>query len=670
MSEVVVELMLALALQENYTGIYCTPYPNDTDIQTVAGIDLNHADIAGFLPDELGLLCDLALLHLNSNHFCGILPHTLSNLTLLFELDLSNNRFVGPFPSVVMSLPSLKFLDLRFNEFEGPLPPELFNQNLDAIFINNNRLSSVIPSNLGSSTASVVEDVSHQLLLINTNLSGCFPYEVGWLYKLRVLDVSSNNLVGEIPYSIAGLAPLEQLNLAHNMMTGVVPLGVCELPNLLNFTFSYNYFVEEEGICGNLTSQGITYDDRRNCLPDKPLQRSKKECDPVIEHPVDCFEHPCLMGNEKSRAFFEMDRRCASFENDSITPSIRKRLNVLIDKSRHWYCYSSGFQEMEVRNGDEAFCVNLQNKVCNCRMWELSGVPCVHVVAGYLHIGKEVDEGVSFWYSQEAWFNAYQFSIKPVLGSKYWKRTNDVPSLPPLFRKMPGRPQKQRRKEADENNGTQVSRVGEHASRGGLGSRGGRGGRGGGNGGTDGGNGGRGGGIGGRGGGNGGRGGGNGGRGGRNGRRGGGNGGQSSKVETSTVTGPNDGFHTAEEEYQYQLDMEAFMEVMDQQEKLNQENVQRHNEQEQWEAQLENLNADVEHNPAADLPTQQSVVGNQTLDQSADDGKGKQIADVPVEEEASTVIPPKRRNSQKWMEMYYTEDGSNTENAFDVSNSD
>ncbi|PWA80758.1 Leucine-rich repeat-containing protein [Artemisia annua] len=295
----------------SYTGIYCAPYPNNTDIQTVAGIDLNHADIAGFLPDELGLLSDLALLHLNSNRFCGILPHTLSNLTLLFELDLSNNRFVGPFPSVVTSLTSLKYLDLRFNEFEGPLPPELFNQNLDAIFINNNRLSSVIPSNLGLSTASVVvfannnlggclppsianfANTMEELLLINTNLSGCLPYEVGWLYKLRVLDVSSNNLVGEIPYSIAGLAHLEQLNLGHNMMTGVVPLGVCELPNLLNFTFSYNYFVEEEGICGNLTSQGIIYDDRRNCLPDKPLQRSKKECDPVIEHPVDCFEHPC-----------------------------------------------------------------------------------------------------------------------------------------------------------------------------------------------------------------------------------------------------------------------------------------------------------------------------------------------------------------------------------------
>ncbi|KAJ0740042.1 putative leucine-rich repeat-containing, plant-type, leucine-rich repeat domain superfamily [Helianthus annuus] len=295
----------------SYTGVYCAPFPNDTDIITVAGIDLNHADIAGFLPNEIGLLSDLALIHLNSNRFCGILPQTLSNLSLLYELDLSNNRFVGPFPSVVLSLPNLKYLDLRYNEFEGAMPPELFNKSLDAIFINNNRLTSVIPSNLGLSTASVVvfannnlggcippsisnfANTMEELLLINTNISGCLPPEVGFLYKLRVLDVSSNKLVGEIPYSIAGLAHLEQLNIGHNMMSGVVPSGVCELPNLANFTFSYNFFFEEEGVCGNLTSRGMVSDDRRNCLLEKPLQRSKKECDAVLEHPVDCFEHPC-----------------------------------------------------------------------------------------------------------------------------------------------------------------------------------------------------------------------------------------------------------------------------------------------------------------------------------------------------------------------------------------
>ena len=136
----------------------------------------------------------------------------------------------------------------------------------------------------------------------NTNLTSCLPPEVGYLYKLRVLDVSHNKIVGPIPYSLSGLAHLEQLNLAHNLMTGIVPQGVCILPNLANFTFSYNFFCEEEGICMNLTSKGIKYDDRRNCLPEKPLQRSQKECNDTLEHPVDCFQE-CCVASEGGGAF-------------------------------------------------------------------------------------------------------------------------------------------------------------------------------------------------------------------------------------------------------------------------------------------------------------------------------------------------------------------------------
>ena len=117
----------------NYTGVYCAPLPSGRDrgALAVAGVDLNHGDIAGFLPPELGLLTDLALLHLNSNRFCGVLPTALRRLRLLHELDLSNNRFVGPFPDVVLDLPALRFLDLRFNDFEGAVPPCLFDRPLE-----------------------------------------------------------------------------------------------------------------------------------------------------------------------------------------------------------------------------------------------------------------------------------------------------------------------------------------------------------------------------------------------------------------------------------------------------------------------------------------------------------------------------------------------------------
>ncbi|GKC92250.1 hypothetical protein Tco_1157692 [Tanacetum coccineum] len=107
--------------------------------------------------------------------------------------------------------------------------------------------------------------------------------------------------------------------------------------------------------------------------------------------------------NSWSRAFFEMERRCAAFENgisesfnraimiprhkpiitmleeirlyimqrlvamnkvafsleDRITPSIRKRLEILKEKQREWTIFPSGFQELEIRKGDHSYGVNL-----------------------------------------------------------------------------------------------------------------------------------------------------------------------------------------------------------------------------------------------------------------------------------------------------------------------
>ncbi|KAJ0959735.1 hypothetical protein J5N97_000581 [Dioscorea zingiberensis] len=112
------------------------------------------------------------LFHINSNRFCGIIPHKFERLKLLFELDLSNNRFAGRFPDVVLRLPSLKFLDLRYNEFEGTVPKELFDKDLDAIFINDNRFVFDIPDNFGNSPVSVI-------VLANTRFHGCVPSSIG-----------------------------------------------------------------------------------------------------------------------------------------------------------------------------------------------------------------------------------------------------------------------------------------------------------------------------------------------------------------------------------------------------------------------------------------------------------------------------------------------------------
>ncbi|KAM0854401.1 hypothetical protein ACQ4PT_050453 [Festuca glaucescens] len=233
-----------------YNGVFCVPAPDDPSASVVASVDMNGADVAGHLPKEIGLMTDLAVLHLSSNRFCGIIPEEIKNMTQLYEFDASNNLFAGPFPDAVLRVPKLSYLDIRFNDFDGPIPPEQFLKPFDAIFLNNNRFTAGIPDTIGKSKASVIVLANNelggciprtigeaaatldQLILINNSLTGCLPMEAGLLSTTTVLDVSGNALTGSIPQTLSGLSKVEQLDLSHNKFTGQVPKGVCELPAL------------------------------------------------------------------------------------------------------------------------------------------------------------------------------------------------------------------------------------------------------------------------------------------------------------------------------------------------------------------------------------------------------------------------------------------------------
>ncbi|GKB59463.1 hypothetical protein Tco_0915649, partial [Tanacetum coccineum] len=69
---------------------------------------------------------------------------------------------------------------------------------------------------------------------------------------------------------------------------------------------------------------------------------------------------------------------------DTITPSIRKRLELLKEKQREWIVIPSGFQELEVRKDDQSYGVNLQHK--GTPMGILA-VTLMGILNGYTHDG-------------------------------------------------------------------------------------------------------------------------------------------------------------------------------------------------------------------------------------------------------------------------------------------
>ncbi|KAF2616970.1 hypothetical protein F2Q68_00038544 [Brassica cretica] len=288
-----------------YLGLECAIFPNTTD-KALASIQFNGYNFGGkklVLHNFLDKLNTVTIFHANSNNFLGSVPE-VTNLKYLFELDLSNNKLTGDFPASVLKAKNLTFLDLRFNTFSGCVPPQVFNLDLDVLFINNNNLVQKLPSNLGSITALYLTFANNrftgpipasignikflqEVLFLNNTLTGCLPYQIGKLNRATVFDVGFNQLTGLIPYSFGCLAKIEQLNLARNKFYGTIPEIVCELSSLKNLSLSYNYFTQAGPKCRELIKRSIL-DARMNCIIGLPNQKTAQECATFFMHRQTC----------------------------------------------------------------------------------------------------------------------------------------------------------------------------------------------------------------------------------------------------------------------------------------------------------------------------------------------------------------------------------------------
>lgn len=290
----------------HYKGFYCESPPDNKTAIAVASIDFNGFQLsAPTLDGFLDQLPDIALFHANSNNFAGTISSNIAKLPYLYELDISNNKYSGPFPAAVLGMNNLEFLDIRFNYFTGSVPPQIYSQNLDFLFINNNDFMIKLPDNIGSTRILFLTLANNkfigplprsffkafseltEVLLLNNQLTGCLPYEIGYLKEAMVFDVGDNQLTGQLPFSLACLEKMEQLNFANNLLFGMVPESVCELQNLVNFTLSDNYFTHAGPLCRFLIEKGVL-DVRNNCIPDLPFQRSVAECADFFAHPRFC----------------------------------------------------------------------------------------------------------------------------------------------------------------------------------------------------------------------------------------------------------------------------------------------------------------------------------------------------------------------------------------------
>ncbi|GJZ87367.1 hypothetical protein Tco_0658977 [Tanacetum coccineum] len=144
-------------------------------------------------------------------------------------------------------------------------------------------------------------------------------------------------------------------------------------------------------------------------------------------------------------------KECEKWEDD-MCPNIRKVLELHKRIQRKWSLIPSGWMQFEVRqgNGLDAFNVQLDNKTCSCRQWQLTGIPCPHSITAMYNVNMNPDDFVTDSFRLATYKKLYEFNIKPVKGIDQWRKIKHIPCLPPKERRMPGRPSIARKKDKSE----------------------------------------------------------------------------------------------------------------------------------------------------------------------------------------------------------------------------
>ncbi|XP_065858875.1 uncharacterized protein [Euphorbia lathyris] len=144
-----------------------------------------------------------------------------------------------------------------------------------------------------------------------------------------------------------------------------------------------------------------------------------------------------------------------------ICPAIQEQLEKLKIEARNCFCTAVGQDKYSVDCCDTTSVVDLGARTCSCRLWQLSGVPCKHVISAIYTNRERPESYVDRYFSKDVYLGEYSHVINPIPGPEEWVRT-ELPNIHPWVVKKPsGRPKKKRNRQADEpHNPFKVTRAG------------------------------------------------------------------------------------------------------------------------------------------------------------------------------------------------------------------
>ncbi|XP_044506443.1 uncharacterized protein LOC123226047 [Mangifera indica] len=138
-----------------------------------------------------------------------------------------------------------------------------------------------------------------------------------------------------------------------------------------------------------------------------------------------------------------------------LPPLVVKKLNKSIETARNVSISYAGLQEFEVidMNGipSRTYTLNLDKRICDCGMWQLSRIPCQHAICSILHMNfPTIDKFVDDRLQISAYMRTYAEIIHPIPDKRTWPEECEDKLQPSVRHGKAGRPRKARRKDPTE----------------------------------------------------------------------------------------------------------------------------------------------------------------------------------------------------------------------------
>ncbi|XP_019162689.1 PREDICTED: uncharacterized protein LOC109159120 [Ipomoea nil] len=170
---------------------------------------------------------------------------------------------------------------------------------------------------------------------------------------------------------------------------------------------------------------------------------------------INCLE---IVRKQIMIRLFECRKQAAQWSG-TICPGIVKKISVFEEQAGGYWGFQSDEFLFEIKGSYDQHQVDLRAKTCSCRKWDLTGLPCRHVIrAIWLKKGNgPIYEYVDSCYTVDTYVKTYSGSIHPMAGPSEWPQSDIEPPLPPLVTTKVGRPKKLRIRSAGEANKGQSS---------------------------------------------------------------------------------------------------------------------------------------------------------------------------------------------------------------------